>query len=244
MLFRSQLKIDKTSITNLTNEINNKMLGMKELIKPRTIESIAKASFTITGKRFVSALDNRAQINPKKYHHIYEWGQVGSSTARLFVVRRMKVQGGNLILSLDFKRSKRPVPIPKILQTAGKTGKRVKSKHVFYNKANVMENGQPIHIQASKVLAFLGRDGIQFVPQGTVINILNPGGKMVKNAFKEFSLDWYRKNYAPVMQSSGIFNQIERGVALCLNKKGDGAIEARQTIINIANRYSEGREVI
>jgi hypothetical protein len=46
------------------------------------------------------------------------------------------------------------------------------------------------------------------------------------------------------MQSSGIFNQIEREVALCLNKKGDGAPQARQTIINIANRYAEGLEVI
>jgi len=239
-----QLKIDKTSITNLTNEINNKILGMEELIKPRTLESIAKASFTITGRRFVAAMDRRAQTNPKKYHHIYEWGQVGSPTARLFVVRRMKIQGGNLILSLDFKRSKRPVPIPKTLQIAGKTGKRVKSKYVFYNKAEIMENGQPVHIHAARVLAFLGRNGIQFVPEGTVVNILNPGGKMVKNAFKEFSLDWYRKNYASVMQSSGIFNQIEREVALCLNKKGDGAPQARQTIINIANRYAEGLEVI
>jgi hypothetical protein len=239
-----QFKIDKTSITNLTNEINNKVLGMKELTKPRTLESIAKASFTITGKRFVNAMDRKAQINPKKYHHIYEWGQIGSPAARLFVVRRMKIQGGTLILSLDFKRSKRPVPIPKELQIPGKTGKSVKTKHVFYNKAEVMENGQPVHIYAAKVLAFLGNNGIQFVPAGTVVNILNPGGRMVKNAFKEFALDWYKKNYAPVMQSSGIFKQIEREVALCLNKKGDGAPQARQTIINIGNRYAEGLEII
>lgn len=239
-----QFKINKSSIENLTKELNNKLLGIEELNKPRTLESLAKASFTITGKRFVTAMDRRAQTNPKKYHHIYEWGQVGSPVARLFVLRRMKVQGGNLVISLEFKRSKRPVPIPKELQIPGKTGKRVKSKHVFYNKAQVMEEGQPVHIHASRILAFLGNNGIQFVPEGKVINILNPGGKMVKNAFKEFALEWYRKNYVPVVESSGIFNKIEREIALCLNKKGDGAPQARQTIINIANRYAEGLEVI
>jgi hypothetical protein len=239
-----QFKIDNTSLSNFTNELNNKFFGIQELTKPRTLEAIAKASFTITGKRFVTAMDRKAQTNPKKYHHIYEWGQIGSPSARLFVVRRMKIQGGHLTLSLNFKRSKRPVPIPKELQVPGKTGKRVSTKHIFFNKAQVMEDGQPVHIHAARVLAFLGNNGVQFVPAGTVINILNPGGKMVKNSFKQFSLEWYRKNYAPVMDSSGIFNQIEREVALVLNKNNNGAPQARQTIINITNRYAEGLEAI
>ena len=50
-----RFKIDQSSVNQVMTEINNKFFGIKELTKPRTLEGLAKASFTITGKRFVAA---------------------------------------------------------------------------------------------------------------------------------------------------------------------------------------------
>ena len=239
-----RFKIDQSSVNQVMTEINNKFFGVQELTKPRTLEGIAKASFTITGKRFVAALDKRAQINPKKYHHIYEWNQIGSSTGRLFFIRRAQVFNGTLVISTELKRSRKPVPIPKELQSPGRTGKSVMAKHIFRNKAEVMENGQSITFQTKRTIAFLGSQGIRFIPEGQVIRILNPGGRMVKNAFREFALEWYRKNFNAVLDTSGIFQKIQQEVTSCLNRTGEGPVQARQTIANITERYSEGLVII
>ena len=240
-----QFKIDQASINNMFTEFNKKYYAIEELTKPRTLEEIAKASFTISGKKFVAAVDRKAKIFPKKYHHVYEWNQVGSPNARLFTLKRAKISGGgHLVISAEFKTSNRPVPIPRALTTPGKTGKYVNKKHIFANKAQVMENGLPIRFQTSRTIAFLAGQGITFVPEGKVINILNPGGKLVRGAFKQLALQWYRDNYSHAVDSSGIFKNIENKLSFILNNKNAGPVQARQAIKEIAERYSEGISVI
>ena len=118
------------------------------------------------------------------------------------------------------------------------------AKHIFRNKAEVMENGQSITFQTKRTIAFLGSQGITFVPEGKIIRILNPGGRLVRNAFREFALEWYRKNFNAVLDASGIFQKIQQELSSCLNRTGEGPVQARQTIANITERYSEGLVII
>ena len=83
-------------------ELNSKIAGIEELTSPTVLQEISKAIFTITGERFMSSLDNYARRNPKKMHHIYEWGQVGNPSKRLFVLERTSILNGNLSVSTRF----------------------------------------------------------------------------------------------------------------------------------------------
>lgn len=94
-------------------------------------------------------------------NHMYEWGTAGinrgrttrrlnplSPEARLWQ-HRLTGRGKNQAASFAFLPSKVPVPLP----TTEKTGisskylKNLKRKHIFWNKAAVMESGTPVTIK-------------------------------------------------------------------------------------------------
>ena len=225
-------------------EINFKISGIEELTRPTVLQEIAKAAFTITGQKFVSAADRYAVLNPKKMHHVYEWGKLGNPNGRLFVIERSRILSGSLLVSASFLPSRMPVPIPADLAMPGKNGKSVSSRNIFRDKARVMENGNPITFQAKKILAFMGENGPTFVAPGTVINILHPGGIESKNAFGDFMTEWYLKNADVTMQTSGIYERIALEVSLALNKQKAGISQVRQAVMAVTNLVSEGAVVI
>ena len=239
-----KLTINPKQIDNLFNELNLKLAGVKSLTTPSIADEIAKAAFTLTGERFVRAVDVYSISNPKKMHHVYEWQRIGKPSARLFVLERRSTLGGILDINVKFLQSRTPVPVPQQLLETGKNGKRVTSRTIFKDKATVMENGKPVVVTAKKILTFLGNNGQTFVQPGTVINILNPGGVQVRNSFQSFMTTWYQANTESIMYSSGFYEKMVNEVSLALNGQKAGIEQVRSAVKEVARIYSEDKAVV
>jgi len=236
-----QLQIDTKQ---LMEEVQNKLAGVKALTSPSVLEELGKATFAITGERFMKAADNYARRNPKKMHHVYEWGSIGNSTKRLFVLERSSVIGGDLIISSRFLPSKMPVPINPELLSPGRTGKIVSRRSIFKDKASVMESGNMVSFTARRVLAFMGGNGMVFIRPGTTINIAHPGGIQTKGSFESFMYDWYVRNGNTIMDSSGVYEKIANDVSLVLSTNGQKVSQVKTAVAKIANSISGGMDVI
>ena len=239
-----KLKIDQKSIDNLNKQLTLKVEAIGELTKSSILNDVARAAFVILGKRFLSATDAHAVLNPKKMHHVYEWNRIGQRAARLFIIERSAVLQGNLVVSTKFLQSKTPVPIPIELQASGSNNRSVTSRHIFRNKADVMENGKPVRIESRKMLAFMGRNGIHFVQPGTVINILNPGGIDTKHSFEKFMYEWYSSHAQVVIDSSGLYETIVKEAAIILNKNNTGMVEIRAMVKQVVNSVTKGMDMV
>lgn len=138
-------------------------------------------------------LDAIATANPQAMHHVYEWGQVGSMSGRLFDIDYI-IQGGGLSLNATFSQS-----------TSVKSGSTVP----FYNKAYIMENGIPVRIEPknSSVLAF-DDNGEQVFTKKPVV-IAKPGGEVVAGSFEQNF-----KSAVKIYLSQVIFDVTEVGMSL------------------------------
>jgi hypothetical protein len=239
-----KLSIDSNSLKTLQNELSMKVESIGVMTKPQYLEKVAEAAFVILGERFMLATDRYAVQNPKKMHHVYEWNQIGNPTARLFIIQRTSILGGNLVNEPRFLFSKVPVPVNPELLIPGKTGKYVTSKNIFRNKAQVMENNLPISYQANKALAFMGYDGIKFIRPGTVVHINNPGGVATKNAFSQWMLDWYNRNAQLIMDSSGLYEKIVDDASKVLSKNSSTSTDVLRSMTNLINNISRGKAEI
>jgi len=239
-----KLQIKKTDLDNINKQLLMKVQGITELTRTSTIDQIASAAFVIIGKRFMSATDTYSAVNKKRMHHIYEWNQVGVPNARLFIIERSSILNGTMVISNKFLLSKSPVPINPQLQIAGKTGKYVSTKHIFREKAEVMETGRIVSFRARKTLAFMGNDGINFVKAGKVINIMHPGGISVKNSLQNFMSEWYSKNAQSIMDSSGLYEKIVQESAIILNNNNTGTVDIRKTVSQVVDSITRGMAVI
>lgn len=233
------IKLDVDS-KQLLEALGNITQGLEELVRPTVLSEIARATFSLTAERFMIDVDSYAKRNPKKMHHVYEWGGVGNPSKRLFVLERSQILYGNLVISSNFLPSRVPVPInPELLQP-GKTGKIVSARNIFRNKAEVMENGTPISFTAKRVLAFTGGSGLAFIAPGTKINILNPGGVQTKNAFAQYLLDWYNSKGVVVMDASGYYERLANDTAIALQSNKSGVAAVREAAKNIADQIDTG----
>jgi hypothetical protein len=239
-----KLTINPAEITNLYKQVNLKVDGIKELSRPAVVNEIAKASFVITGRAFMHAMDRHAALNPKKMHHVYEWGKVGNPAARLFVLERQRVLGGMMVVNARFIPSRLPVPINKALQFSENGNKVVSKRSIFRNKADVMESGKPVTFEAKRVLAFMGDEGIKFINPGKVINIMNPGGIETKNAFGKFFYEWYSTHAQLVIDESGLYNRIAKEAAIALNQPGGSSVQVRAVAARISSSISKGQVVL
>ena len=200
------------------SDLDGFLSNVKQITNPSVVSEISKGIFTVTGEEFVKSVDRYARMNPKKMHHVYEWGKVGEPSGRLFVLERNSVLNGSLIINAKFLPSRMPVPInPELLQQ-GKNGKIVTRRSIFADKATVMEEGRSVSFTAKRILSFVGDSGLVFVKPGTQINILHPGGKGVNGAFSEFLLEWYTNNGYSAMDNSGFFEKISNNVSIALNQ--------------------------
>lgn len=142
-------------------------------------------------------VDSSARGNPRALHHIYEWYQTGSPSARLFDLD-YTVSNNGLTLSSKFRQSK--------------TLKQ-DSNEPFYNKAYIMENGISVTISPknSSVLVF-EEDGNTVFVKGSV-TVRNPGGNNVQGSFErtidEFMLRYFKQSF---LRASGIYNYINKPV--------------------------------
>ena len=232
-----KLEIDTKDLVSNLEDIT---VGLEELTKSSVLQQVSRAVFSLTAERFMVDIDNYARKNPKKMHHVYEWGKVGSPQGRLFVLERSTILGGSLLITSSFLPSKLPVPINPELLIPGKTGKVVSARNVFRNKAEVMESGTPVSFTAKRVLAFTGGSGLAFISPGTKINILNPGGVQTKNAFAEYMLDWYTNKSNVIIDSSGYYERLVNDVAVALTSSKSRVSAVRTAVKNISDQIDVG----
>ena len=124
---------------------------------------------------FGAYIDAKARTAPVAFHHVYEWKKTGNPESRLFQIKKLSQDGLSFKIGYDFKLSKSLVP----------TGKG-KHRHVFANKAAVMESGIPIVIRprSAERLVFEVNGYTVFMPKGAAVTVTKPGGTRVKDSFK------------------------------------------------------------
>ena len=142
-------------------------------------------------------IDSKARMNPDALHHVYEWDQVGSPSARLFEINVVPMQ---TMIKFNIKF----LPSSSISPT---------SDTPFKNKAKIMENGMDVTIEPKNSEMLVFEDGGETVFTRKEINISNPGGSEVERSFERVINDFFT-NYLTVglLKSSGILDELERPV--------------------------------
>ena len=138
-------------------------------------------------------IDVEAKANSAALHHVYEWYQTGSPSARLFDIN-YTVSNVGLSINSTFKQSR----------TISEDG-----TVPFYNKATIMENGIPVLIKPKRT-ALRFRAGGEEVFTRRPVNVRNPGGEEVEGSF-ERTFDEFMRNYFTqgFLRASGIFDYIQ-----------------------------------
>lgn len=123
---------------------------------------------------FGEYIDAQARVKPASLHHMYEWKEAGNKNARLFKLNKVSQDGLSFKINFEYLPSKSLVP-----DNFGK------ARHVFKNKAAVMEAGMPLVIRpkAAERLAFEVRGSTVFIPKGASVTVRNPGGAKARNQF-------------------------------------------------------------
>lgn len=124
-------------------------------------------------KDFGEYIDAKARIAPKTLHHVYEWNRAGNKTYRLFKLNKINAADLSFNISYEFLPSKTF------------SGTKSKRKHVFVNKAAVMEEGKPLVVSPkyAERLVFDVNGYTVYMPKGKSVYISKPGGVGVKNSF-------------------------------------------------------------
>jgi hypothetical protein len=236
------IQLEFENIETLWEVLADKLAGVEQLITPQTRTQIAKAVFTITSKRFLLDFSKAAHMSPKKYFHMFEWEETGNLGKKLFIIRREKVLYGALDISIGYKKSNKPVPIPKELLSRGSTGKSVQKRSIFANMAQVMESGNPVSFTTKQYIAFLSNkdNKVVFVAPGTFVKIQNPGGKQTAGSFERFVEKWYLTKVESSVKQSGLFRNLEKSVALAMNESKISVNNVRQTIRKVTEQYAQG----
>lgn len=141
--------------------------------------------FTQINKDFGEHIDSQSRSKPKSLHHVYEWKKVGSKTARLFKLKSIDGDGISFKIDYELQPSKSFVP--------SATKRR---KHVFVNKASIMEAGMPLIIapRHSERLVFESNGMTVFMPKGATVTVKRPGGPSVKNQFRLYYSRFFSGN--------------------------------------------------
>lgn len=140
--------------------------------------------FNQINKDFGEYMDSQARVKPKSLHHVYEWKQTGVASARLFKLNKVDTKDLSFQVSYTFLPSK----------TFAKSGS--KRRHVFANKASVMEAGMPLTIapRFAERLVFDTNGYTVFMPKGASVTVRRPGGASVKNSFKMAHVRFFTSN--------------------------------------------------
>lgn len=148
-------------------------------------EVFKKTIYSQIMEDFNNYIDAKARTSPKSLHHVYEWKKTGNKNARLFSLTMIDGQGISFKIGYEFKDSKSFVPTSR--------GRR---KHVFKNKASIMEAGQPLTIspRTSQRLVFESNGETVFMPIGRSVTIKSPGGKKSTNQFDLAYSQFFRGN--------------------------------------------------
>ena len=154
-------------------------------------------------------VDVSAKGNPRALHHMYEWYQTGSPSARLF---DLDYTVSNLGLSIrsTFKQSRTL---------------KEDSNEPFYNKASIMEQGVPVTITPKRSSVLVFEEGGNTIFTKNPITVRSPGGEEVQGSFEktvdEFILRYFKQSF---LRASGIYDYIKKPVLYKKNIKAGSKI--------------------
>jgi hypothetical protein len=150
-------------------------------------------------KDFGEYIDAQARVNPKSLHHVYEWNKVGNPSARLFKLNILDSSGLSFKVNSSFKLSKSNVP-----------NKFSNRRHVFANKASVMEAGMPLIIRpkSAERLVFETNTGVVFMPKGASVTVTRPGGGKATGRFKIAYAQFFTGNLVNLSIKNSGFQKI------------------------------------
>lgn len=164
------------------------------------VESGKQIFLNNLGKGTIHALyqyiDTNARMNQQALHHIYEWYQVGTPSARLY---NLDYTISNLGLSIksQFKQSR----------TVSQDG-----TVPFYNKAKIMEDGTPVTIVPKKNALVFDVGGETIFTKKEVV-VRNPGGSEVQGSFErifdEFMLGYFKQSF---LRASGLYEYLNNPI--------------------------------
>lgn len=158
----------------------------------RHIGPVLRYTHAVMSDAFTEYMSAVAPAQQSRFHHVYEWGQIGDPTARLWEDKLIG-GGSDRTATFTWKASKQSVPVRQDFLDAG-----VKKIHVFVWKAPVMEYSKNISIEPKrgKFLAYFtgpttpeGKYEMQFSTKP--IEVTNPGGEMVKGSFTREYVSWW-----------------------------------------------------
>ena len=96
---------------------------------------------------------------------------------------------------------------------------RGKHRHVFKNKASVMEAGMPVKIapRAAERIVFEIDGNVVFMPKGASVTVQRPGGSGVKNQFSLNYSRWFSSNLVSLsIKKSGFQNLFNQSLSKAL----------------------------
>jgi len=136
--------------------------------------AFTKIMFDQINTDFGNYIDALARSKPKSLHHMYEWKKTGNKSARLFKLNRTLEDGLSFKINYTLLPSKSMVP-----------SSNSNRRHVFANKAAIMEAGNPLVIRPKNAerLVFEYNDEIIYMPKGKSVTVNRPGGAAARNQF-------------------------------------------------------------
>lgn len=179
------IKLDGKEAMKMLNNIVDYSNGFIKETKAQE-RTVASRLADTSIDAFYDYLDVLARTNPGMLHHVYEWGAVGNPDARLVELKK-RLAGKSVNIDSEFITSS---SIPE-----GAT-------EPFYEKAEIMEEGIPITVQAVQAKAmFIQYQGEEFFTAGPIV-IENPGGEGVRGSFVEAFEEFYNTYFERVYLKS------------------------------------------
>lgn len=179
---------------------------------PAHIGSVLKYAHAEMSQDFDTFMAAMAPNAPSRFHHVYEWNQIGNPDAQLWK-NVLRGGGNNRIATFEWRASKSIVPVRDPLPPPGgrdggpratlNSGNRPKAIHVFVWKAPVMEYGKTVTVGPKRgkfIVYYTGpvsqEDGLMYQQvrfSREAITVKNPGGTETVGAFTKMYVDWWSK---------------------------------------------------
>jgi len=176
-------------MNNIIGYMNGFVEGA-EIGKDKFLNSLAKNGIQI----FKEFVDQQARVDPKMYHHIYEWYQTGAASGRLFDID-YSIENSGLTFNGTLSQS-----------ASIKSGSNVP----FYDKARIMENGISVTIKPKTAKALKFNNGADDIFVSGQVTVENPGGIAVVGAFENiFELFFTQHFRQSVLELTGIKKYLE-----------------------------------
>lgn len=191
-----RVSIDTRELEKKINNIYQYSIGFLDGVnkgKSAFLNNLGRSTLEVL-KQYI---DSEARSNPKALHHIYEWYEVGSPSARLY--------------DFDYTVSNLGLSFKSTFRQSSTIANG--SSTPFYNKAKIMEEGLPVTIAPKKANKLVFEVDGETVFTDKEITIENPGGDFVEGSFQKITDEFFRVYFKQsFLQSSGIYDYIRNPV--------------------------------